>query len=141
MACHTDHSGPTLGTAARITFSHELLQPDVRSQCVSCHRAPQTTLHAQVGSNCAQCHTQTVWKPARFEHARLFALTGPHNTACTTCHVGGNFTRYTCYGCHEHQPDQIRTEHAEEGIRDIENCARCHRSAAGESEEGGRDDD
>jgi len=29
---------------------------------------------------------------------------------------------YTCYGCHEHQPAQIITEHREEGIPSIENC-------------------
>jgi hypothetical protein len=120
---------------------HELLRPDVRGQCAACHRAPPTAVHAQAGNNCAQCHTQSTWRPARFEHARFFALTGPHKTACATCHIGGNFKRYTCYGCYEHQPDQIRVEHAEEGIRNIENCARCHQSASGEGGGGEREND
>lgn len=141
LACHSGHSGPKLAGAAKTSFAHEVLRPEVRGQCASCHRAPLTTLHTQAGSNCAQCHTQKAWKQASFDHTRFFALTGPHKTACATCHVGGNFKRYTCYGCHEHQPAQIRAEHAEEGIRNIENCARCHRSASGESEEGGREDD
>ncbi|MEO6217002.1 MAG: cytochrome c3 family protein [Sphingomonas sp.] len=144
MACHSDHSGPQLVKTARLSFAHALLRPDVRDRCASCHRAPSTALHAQASGNCAQCHTQKGWKPASFDHARFFALTGPHKTTCATCHVGGNLSRYTCYGCHEHQPDQIRAKHAEEGIRNIENCARCHRSNSGEGGEregDGRDDD
>ncbi|MES1994579.1 MAG: cytochrome c3 family protein [Pseudomonadota bacterium] len=144
LACHSDHSGPQLVKASQTSFAHELLRPDVRGLCASCHRAPPTALHAQAGSNCAQCHTQKGWKPASFDHAHFFALSGPHNTSCATCHVGGNFSRYTCYSCHEHQPDQIRAKHAEEGIRNIDNCARCHRSGSGEGgerERGGRDDD
>ncbi|GAA0318096.1 hypothetical protein GCM10009087_30640 [Sphingomonas oligophenolica] len=144
MACHSDHSAPHLVKTPRQSFAHELLRPEVRDRCAACHRAPPTALHAQAGSNCAQCHTQKGWKPARFDHARFFALTGPHDRSCSTCHVGGNLSRYTCYSCHEHQPDRIRAKHAEEGIRDIENCARCHRSGSGEGDEregDGRDDD
>lgn len=36
----------------------------------------------------------------------------------------------------EHQPAQILAEHREEGISNIENCVRCHRSAEGETGEG-----
>jgi hypothetical protein len=146
MACHSDHSGPALVKTQRQSFAHELLRPAVRGQCATCHMAPATALHAKAGSNCAQCHTQKGWKPATFDHARLFALTGPHNASCVTCHIGGNFNRYTCFACHEHQPDQIRARHAREGITNIENCARCHRSGSGEGEGGerggnGRDND
>lgn len=144
MACHTGHSGSQLGKTVRTGFDHDLLRPETRGQCAACHRAPLTAFHAQAGSNCAQCHTSKGWKPASFDHARFFALTGPHDTSCASCHVGGNLSRYTCYSCHEHQPDRIRAKHAEEGIRDIENCARCHRSASGEGSEGEgdrRDDD
>lgn len=137
MACHTDHSGPQLVKASRQSFAHALLRPDIRGQCATCHRAPQTPLHAQAGKNCAACHTTSGWKPATFDHTRFFALTGPHQTTCATCHTGRNFSRYTCFGCHEHQPGQIQAAHAEEGIRNIENCVRCHRNASGE---GGRDD-
>jgi len=66
---------------------------------------------------------------------RIIALAGPQNTSCATSHLGGNFPRYTCYSCHEHEPDQIRARHAEEGIRNIENCAHCDRSGPGEDGE------
>jgi hypothetical protein len=42
--------------------------------------------------------------------------------------------RYTCYGCHEHQQARIIAQHRNEGIANIEKCARCHRSAKGERE-------
>jgi len=136
MACHSDHTGPLLLKAAQHSFAHTLLRPDVRGQCAACHRAPDTPLHAQAGSNCAACHSSKAWKPATFDHTRFFALTGPHKAACTTCHIGGNTSRYTCFGCHEHQPDQIRASHAEEGIQTVSHCAACHRSGSGESGEG-----
>jgi len=143
MACHSDHAGPLLLKAAHHSFAHGLLRPDARGQCASCHRAPATPFHAQAGRNCAACHSPKAWKPATFDHSHFFALTGPHQAACTTCHIGGNTSRYTCFGCHEHQPDKIRARHAEEGIRNIDNCAACHRSGSGEGEERGEggDDD
>lgn len=137
VACHSDHAGPLLLKAAHHSFAHTLLRPDVRGQCAMCHRAPATPFHTQAGSNCLACHAQSAWKPATFDHTRFFALTGPHKAACATCHIGGDTGRYTCFGCHEHQPDQIRASHAEEGIRDVTQCASCHRSALGEGREGG----
>ncbi len=55
----------------------------------------------------------------------------------STCHVGNDYKRYTCYGCHEHTPAKVRAEHEEEGIRDFENCVKCHRSGDKESAERG----
>lgn len=137
MACHSDHAGPQLTKASRQRFNHSLLRPELQTRCASCHQAPATVFHVQAGTNCAACHTQAGWKPATFNHVRYFSLTGPHNATCATCHTGGDTSRYTCFGCHEHRPAQIRAEHAEEGIRSIENCARCHRSGSGEGAEGG----
>lgn len=59
-----------------------------------------------------------------------------------------DYSRYTCYGCHEHTPDNIRREHIEEGIRDFDNCVECHRNAdehdirgrGNETREGGREE-
>ncbi|MCO5792093.1 MAG: class III cytochrome C family protein [Blastomonas sp.] len=130
VSCHTDHSRPHLTKAEHKRFDHSLLRANIRGQCASCHRAPPTHLHRQAGKNCAACHGAKAWKPSTFNHSRFFALTGPHKTACATCHTSTSFERYTCYGCHEHKPAQIRAEHAEEGIRNIENCVRCHRSDA-----------
>lgn len=111
------------------TFDHALLAKAVLARCEGCHQAPTDSLHRQVKGNCAQCHGQDRWTPATFDHAKLFVLDRDHNTACVTCHTNADFGRYTCYGCHEHQPDKVRREHVKEGIPDFENCVECHRSA------------
>ena len=143
MACHSDHAGPALTGHSPTAFRHTLLQPDVQSQCAGCHAPPANLLHRQLGqTSCSSCHSTSAWRPATFAHDRLFRLEGDHRVACVTCHTGGNLTRYTCYGCHEHQPDRILAEHREEGVRGgLDNCVRCHRSANGEDGEGRRGDD
>jgi hypothetical protein len=138
MGCHTDHAGPKLAGHTHPGFSHALLKPEIRGQCATCHAKPGGTLHAQLGTlTCNQCHGTNAWKPARFAHDRLFRLDGDHNVACATCHIDNNYARYTCYGCHEHQPAQILALHRNEGIANINDCARCHRSGEGEGGEGG----
>jgi hypothetical protein len=67
--------------------------------------------------------------PATFDHDKYFVLDRDHNVKCVTCHERNDYSRYTCYGCHEHSPEKIRREHIEEGIRDFKNCVECHRSA------------
>ncbi len=138
MACHSDHTGPRLTERSGKRFSHQLLRADVRERCEACHKPPADSLHRQVTGNCAQCHRQDGWKPATFAHDKLFLLDSDHNATCVTCHAGNDYKRYTCYGCHEHQPDKIRSKHEKEGIRDFENCVKCHRSAEEkEGREGG----
>ncbi|MBS0578104.1 MAG: class III cytochrome C family protein [Proteobacteria bacterium] len=136
MACHSEHQGVQLTERVRIRFSHTLLRSAIRERCESCHTAPNDAIHRQIGSNCGQCHSAQVWKPATFDHAKLFVLDRNHTTECATCHVNTDFSRYTCYGCHAHEPARVRAQHLEEGIRDIADCVKCHRSAR-ESYEGG----
>ncbi|TXH03079.1 MAG: class III cytochrome C family protein [Nevskiaceae bacterium] len=137
LACHGEHEG-VRKLASSHRFSHELLQPEVRQRCESCHAKPKDDLHGQISGSCAQCHSQSGWKPATFDHDRYFPLTGEHQAPCATCHVANNFRSYTCYGCHEHSPERIRAEHAEEGIRQFDDCVACHRN--GKAEEEGRSD-
>ena len=144
MACHSDHPRPRLTQASPVRFDHALLKADARTKCQSCHVPPRDDLHRSPALVCATCHQPSGWKPATFDHSRYFALDRDHNTACTTCHTGGNYKTYTCYGCHEHQQAQVLAEHREEGITNVENCARCHTSAHGEPKgehggEGGRE--
>lgn len=141
MACHSDHAGPKLTQKSRKPFSHGLLRSDVRERCQTCHRAPADKLHTKITANCGQCHAQTAWKPASFDHDTSFVLDKDHNVECITCHVGNDYSRYTCYGCHEHTVQNVLRKHHDEGLRDLDNCVRCHRSADGEGGEGGGDDD
>lgn len=127
-ACHTDHLGPDAAGATR-EFKHDLLEQSVLASCQECHTKPTDTLHRNVVANCGTCHSNTAWKPATFDHARYFRFDRDHPPDCKTCHTEGDYKRYTCYGCHEHSERNVRKEHLEEGIRDFQNCTRCHRSA------------
>ncbi|MBS1191288.1 MAG: Cytochrome c, class conserved region [Rhodocyclaceae bacterium] len=127
VACHSDHAG-VKRFRQEGRFNHALLQADSRQQCQTCHRSPADSLHQQITGNCNQCHSQEKWTPATFDHDKHFLLDRDHNAKCATCHVRNDYSRYTCYGCHEHTPEKIRREHIEEGIRDFTNCVECHRS-------------
>lgn len=129
LACHSDHAG-VKRFRVEGRFDHSLLRVDARNECQSCHKPPVDTLHRQITGNCSQCHSQQKWLPATFDHARYFILDRDHNAQCVTCHARNDYTRYTCYGCHEHTPQNIRREHIEEGIRDFRDCVQCHRSAS-----------
>ncbi len=139
VACHSDHAGPKLTGHAAKPFSHELIATDARAKCEGCHASPKDDFHADIKSDCQQCHRTEGWKPSTFKHDRYFVLDSDHDASCSTCHVDGKLTQYTCYGCHEHTPAKIRAEHVEEGIRDFRNCVKCHRSADDEGK-GRRDD-
>ena len=136
--CHTtEHWLPA-------SFDHDLLSTTTLQRCEGCHARPDDTFHRQSSSSCVQCHTPSAWTPSTFNHDDFFVLDRDHNVACATCHastVDGqtDFKRSTsCFGCHEHTPANVRSEHAEEGIRDTTDCVSCHRSADDEGGERGR---
>ena len=138
MACHSDHAG-VKRYHLEGSFNHAMLQKDAVKQCETCHKSPTDALHKQITGNCAQCHTQKKWTPATFDHDKYFVLDRDHNASCITCHVRNDYSRYSCYGCHEHTPANIRREHIEEGIRNFENCVECHRSADEHDIKGGNE--
>jgi hypothetical protein len=61
------------------------------------------------------------------DHNKYFVLDRDHEATCDTCHKNNDYSRYTCYGCHEHSQAKVRAEHVEEGITDFERCVECHR--------------
>jgi hypothetical protein len=99
-------------------------------QCFQCHAEPE--IHAGVfGVTCEACHTTTAWAPATLL-AHSFPLghgldAGVQPTACATCHPN-KYPEYTCYGCHEHQQEDISRKHTEEGISlaELPACVECH---------------
>jgi hypothetical protein len=146
MSCHTDHPRASLVQTHSHTFAHDMLLPEVGDKCAGCHTPPADAIHPLPTAQCSSCHTQTSWAGAAIDHTRFFALTGPHDVSCTSCHTTlGDFTRYTCFSCHEHREASLVREHLEEGIRNIDNCVDCHRSAHSEGrdrrERRGDDDD
>ncbi len=92
-------------------------------ECVACHSSKD--VHAgKAGTNCATCHTTTAWKPSTLSHT--FPLRHGNGTAasCATCHPS-SLNAYTCYGCHEHTPTNIASEHKD--VRNFsQDCVQCH---------------
>ena len=127
VSCHSDHAGVKRYKPYG-NFNHALLKKETVAQCQTCHKSPTDALHKQITGNCGQCHTLQKWTPATFAHDNYFVLDRDHNATCVTCHVRNDYSRYTCYGCHEHTLVNVRREHVEEGIRDFANCVECHRS-------------
>lgn len=140
VACHSDHAGARR-YQIKGSFNHDLLVKETLDQCQACHRPPTDSLHQQISGNCLQCHNQAKWTPATFDHNKFFVLDKDHNTRCVTCHVRNDYSRYTCYNCHEHTPDNIRREHIDEGIRRFDDCVECHRSADEHDIRGGKGND
>jgi hypothetical protein len=138
MACHSDHAGVSR-YRLHGGFNHALLVKETRDQCQSCHKPPADALHQRISGNCIQCHTQEKWTPATFDHNKYFVFDGDHNTRCVTCHVRNDYSRYTCYGCHEHSSINIRRKHIKEGIAKFDNCVECHRSADEKDLKGGKE--
>ncbi len=95
--------------------------------CAACHKEPE--IHAGFfGQKCEYCHTSQAWQPALL-HAHPFPLDhgAEKESDCTTCH-SGPYQEYSCYACHDHQPDEIRASHTKAGIsaEQLPNCAGCH---------------
>lgn len=107
------------------------------SECVQCHAEPP--IHAGFfGLECQDCHSLDAWSPA---YLRLHTFPLDHGesgrVACQVCHPV-SYVEYTCYGCHEHQPDRIAQKHGEEGISaaELPDCARCHLTGLEDEAEG-----
>ncbi len=140
-ACHVIHATER-ARRTPVKFQHDFLNPDLRKGCSACHsgQRPRDSLHLQVTAQCSTCHSTSAWRPATFEHDRYFRFDRNHPAKCDACHTTPDFKEYTCYRCHEHSPQRIAAEHLEEGIRNFEQCARCHRTGnAEESEREGRE--
>jgi hypothetical protein len=98
-------------------------------ECVRCHDEPE--IHAGFfGLKCEYCHSADAWTPA---HIRIHIFPMDHGNEsgsdCQLCHIQV-YQEYTCYGCHDHQPEEITEIHQALKIspEDLTNCAKCHPS-------------
>jgi len=102
--------------------------------CVSCHEDPP--IHEGLfGVECERCHNTIAWTPAYLTRHTFFLDHGAESElACETCHTE-TYQTHTCYGCHDHTPEQMEEVHLAENITDYENCQECHPTGvAGEAE-------
>ena len=89
--------------------------PVPHARCLDCHQdRHKGQFTAREGGECAGCHTESAWKPARFtvkDHASThYPLMGAHEkVACVLCHAGmGADANYhasfeSCRNCHQDQ--------------------------------------
>jgi len=138
LRCHDGHDSMSTfehGQVFLLDGSHASLSCDachnknldaaIIRECVDCHAEPD--IHQGLfGADCTRCHTTTAWAPAQLiQH--LFPLDHGKQgkIECLTCHEE-SYTRYSCYGCHEHNPQEILEEHEKEEILIVEVCVSCH---------------
>jgi hypothetical protein len=100
------------------------------SECWQCHQEPD--IHAGVfGESCDDCHTAEAWSPATLLKHDFPLNHGLDDQSlqlqCDSCHTT-NYIEYTCYNCHDHQPDEMAKIHLskEIGEQDITQCVSCH---------------
>jgi hypothetical protein len=100
------------------------------AECWQCHKEPD--IHTGVfGMKCFYCHSADAWSPANLRQHNFPVNHGltDQNTQlrCDACH-GTNYVDYTCYSCHDHQPNEIAQSHQAVGIaaQDLPACAKCH---------------
>jgi hypothetical protein len=72
--------------------------------CLSCHKKDDKH-EGSLGKQCEQCHSDTNWRVAGFDHARSrFPLVGKHvNAKCNECHKTQRFKEAPrdCWSCHK----------------------------------------
>jgi hypothetical protein len=80
------------------------VEPRLPQDCQGCHRDDDPHRGA-MGADCAQCHVDSDWKTARYDHAQTgWPLLGAHrDAACAQCHPRSGEYRgasQTCSSCH-----------------------------------------
>ncbi|MGC1459255.1 MAG: hypothetical protein WA825_13340, partial [Steroidobacteraceae bacterium] len=95
----------------------------IPKDCAGCHRAEDA--HAtRFGSKCEDCHDNSHWQVANYDHAgrHQFALVGAHaRITCDTCHTAAVATQklgLTCADCHQSEDPH--------GARLKGGCDACH---------------
>ncbi len=108
--------------------------PSGQNDCVACHQDDYDRQHSGSGfpTTCSDCHTQTTWLGATFQHDQFPIYSGIHSgkwNGCDTCHdVPSNYTSFTCFNCHQHSQSRMDSRHAGVGgyTYDSSACYSCH---------------
>jgi hypothetical protein len=152
--CHTDHKGRSARIIELDTKNFDHTQTDyalhgkhVKVECAKCHEPKKKYRQAPVdcnachrkddvhkgslGPKCADCHTESDWKEAKFDHDKTrFALRDKHADAkCTDCHKKGAEYKEApraCIGCHRKEDEGPKGHKGLYGER----CDSCHGAKA-----------
>jgi hypothetical protein len=114
----------------------ELLYPPPTgpSDCIACHQDEYDRQHAASGypTSCVDCHDNTTWFGATFQHAAFPIYSGRHGSqwgSCETCHTDrSNFSVFTCFNCHQHSQTRMDQRHSGRNgyIYESNACYSCH---------------
>ena len=104
------------------------------SDCFACHESDFNGAtdpdHQGFPTTCEDCHTESAWQGATFNHAQTgFPLQGAHTqVACADCHADGYAgTPSDCFACHESDFNGA-TEPDHQGFPTT--CEDCHTESA-----------
>ncbi len=149
--CHTTNPNWTPATFAIHNNYYVLAGAHITEDCITCHNGnynttPNTCVGchltnynqtnnpahaaAQFPTTCADCHTQTAWSPANWNHdSQYFPIySGKHKNewnTCSDCHTNpANYAVYTCTtSCHP----QASTNNKHNGVNGYSyNSAACY---------------
>ncbi|MCF8371521.1 MAG: hypothetical protein K9H64_07855 [Bacteroidales bacterium] len=118
---------------------HQNGYPNTPTDCVGCHQSDYNATNdpphasSQFSTDCAACHTTSVWDPSTFNHQQYFPIySGHHNgewNSCTDCHTTpGNYEAFSCVNCHEHFQAEMDDEHDNVSgyVWESNACYACH---------------
>jgi hypothetical protein len=157
VACHT--TNPTWKPS---TFNHNAIYPLVGAHaaiannctlchkggnisnapttCIGCHQTNYNTatpnhLTSHFPTSCTDCHSQTAWKPANWNHdATYFPIySGKHRQGqawnnCSECHTtASNYGLFSCVDCHHKKPEMdLKHKQVKGYIGNNIDCLQCH---------------
>jgi len=106
------------------------------TDCFACHSTEYQSvtdpnhLAAGFSTTCEDCHGNTTWTGATFDHS-FPIYSGAHNPerwdSCSTCHTNpSNFTVFSCLSCHS--ASETNDDHSEVGgyVYESISCYSCH---------------
>ncbi|MCF8413574.1 MAG: hypothetical protein K9G44_09180, partial [Melioribacteraceae bacterium] len=115
--------------------------------CFGCHESDYNAtndpshLSSNFSQDCEECHSQNAWEPSTFDHDNQnFPIYSGEHTGewdkCSDCHTNPtNFQVFTCTDCHEHNQNEMNSEHS--GINGYSYqstaCYSCHPTGSEES--------
>ncbi len=136
---HSNLDGAHIPIANECANCHKGSYTIIPKLCYDCHAANYTQTNnpahiaAQFPTTCADCHTQTAWKPATFNHDGLYfpIYSGKHNgqwTTCADCHT--NLANYAIYACTSTCHLQPAMDNKHQGVGGYQynspSCLSCH---------------
>lgn len=144
FANHDDYwplKGAHAAIANQCADCHNSTFTNTPTTCFGCHETDfnqaEDPNHLSAGfpTDCTECHNETAWEPATFDHDGMYfpIYSGNHKDAwndCIECHtIPGNFAEFSCIDCHEHNDQQeLLDDHVDEPGYEFnsQKCFECH---------------